>query len=62
VGKNTGNSADARRQKVTKLPVLLKDWPSWCKSEEENRKTNTMWYQTENEVFKNTGNSAKAGR
>eukprot|EP00884_Botryococcus_braunii_P012151 jgi/Botrbrau1/20937/Bobra.0135s0065.1 len=45
-----------------KLRVLRKDWPSWCKSEEENRKTNTMWYQTENEVLKNTGNSAKAGR
>jgi hypothetical protein len=62
VWKNTGNSADAGRQKVAKLPVLRKDWPGWCKSEEENSKTNTMWYETENEVLKNTGNSAKAGR
>jgi hypothetical protein len=33
------------------------DWPGWCKSEKENSKTNTMWYETENEVLKNTGNS-----
>jgi hypothetical protein len=40
---------------VAKLPAPLKDWPGGGKSEKKDE-TNTMGYETHDEVLKNTGN------